>query len=143
MKRNFTISGFILLCLFFVNSAFAQNFTVKGKVTDATTGETLPGASVTIKGTNNGTQTDANGAFSLSVSQNATLTVSFIGYISQEVVATNGAAINIKLVSTQGSLQQVVVIGYGTQRKLDNTGSVSVVKGADISKQASTNTLSA
>ncbi len=143
MKRNFTISGFILLCLFFVNTAFAQNFTVKGKVTDATTGEGVVGASVIIKGTSNGTQTDANGAFSLTVSPNATLSVSYIGYITQQVVVTKGAAISIKLVSSSGALQQVVVIGYGTQRKIDNTGAVATVKGTEIAKQASTNTLSA
>ncbi|MDB5154401.1 MAG: TonB dependent receptor, partial [Mucilaginibacter sp.] len=64
MKRIFTISGLVLLCFFFINSAFAQNVTVKGKVTDAN-GETLIGVSVSVKGTSTGTQTDVNGAFSL------------------------------------------------------------------------------
>jgi len=143
MKRTFTISGFILLCLFFVNTAFAQNFTVKGKVTDAATGETLIGVSVSINGTSNGTQTDANGAFSLSVPKNATLSVSYIGYTTQQVAVTNKAELDIKLAASASELQQVVVIGYGTQRKIDNTGSVATVKGSDIAKQASTNTLSA
>jgi hypothetical protein len=98
MKRIFTISGFILLCFFFVNSAFAQNFTVKGKVTDASTGEVLPGVSVIIKGTNNGTQTDVNGAFALSVTPNSTLQVSFVGYNPQEVAVSHGAPVAVKLV---------------------------------------------
>jgi len=142
MKRNFTISGFILLCLFFVNTTFAQNVTIKGKVTDATTGETLPGVSVIIKGTTNGTQTDASGAFALSAPSNSTLSFSSLGYLTQQVIATGGSPILIKLAPSASDLQQVVVIGYGTQRKVDNTGAVSVVKGADIAKQASQNALS-
>jgi hypothetical protein len=63
MKRVFTISGLMLLCIFSVNSAFAQNVTVKGKITDAATNETLIGVSVTIKGTTVGTQTDVMGAY--------------------------------------------------------------------------------
>ena len=143
MKRIFTISGFILLCFFFVNSAFAQNFTVKGKVTDASTGEVLPGVSVIIKGTNNGTQTDVNGAFALSVTPNSTLQVSFVGYNPQEVAVSHGGPVTVKLVSTNSELQQVVVVGYGTQRKIDNTGAVATVKGSDLSNQPSTNPLSA
>ena len=67
MKRIFTISGLVLLCFFFINHAFAQNIALKGKVTDAATGESLIGVSVVVKGTTTGTQTDVNGAFSLSV----------------------------------------------------------------------------
>ncbi len=68
MKRIFTISGLLLFCFFFMDAAIAQNVTVKGKVTDATTGETLVGVSVAVKGTTNGTQTDVNGAYSPSSS---------------------------------------------------------------------------
>jgi len=143
MKRIFTISGFILLCLFFVNTAFAQNITIKGKVTDATTGESLIGVSVLVKGTTNGTQTDVNGAYSLTAPTNATLTFTYLGYALQQVVVSGQTAINIKLAGQQNELNQVVVIGYGTQRKIDNTGAVATVKGDDIAKQASTNPLSA
>ncbi|MDB5025811.1 MAG: SusC/RagA family TonB-linked outer membrane protein [Mucilaginibacter sp.] len=143
MKRIFTISGLVLLCFFFINSAFAQNVTVKGKVTDAANGETLIGVSVSVKGTSTGTQTDVNGAFSLSAPSNATLVFSYIGYDAQEVPVNGQTSLDVKLKAKSSALNEVVVIGYGTQRKIDNTGSVASVKGADISKQASTNPLSA
>ena len=142
MKRNFTISGLFLLCFFIVNTAFAQNFIIKGKVTDATTGESLAGVSVIIKGTTNGTQTDASGAFALSVSSNSTLSFSYLGYLAQQVTVAGSTPILVKLAPAASDLQQVVVIGYGTQRKVDNTGAVAVVKGSEIAKQASQNALS-
>ncbi len=142
MKRIFTISGLVLLCFFFINSAFAQNVTVKGKVTDAN-GETLIGVSVSVKGTSTGTQTDVNGAFSLSAPSNATLVFSYLGYDAQELPVTGQTSLDVKLRAKSSALNEVIVIGYGTQRKIDNTGSVASVKGADISKQASTNPLSA
>jgi TonB-linked SusC/RagA family outer membrane protein len=142
MKRIFTISGVFLLCFFFINTAFAQNFTLKGKITDATTGESLIGVTVSIKGTSNGTQTDASGAFSLSVPPNSVLAITYIGYTAQQVTVTSATPVTIKLLPAANELQQVVVIGYGTQRKVDNTGSVATVKGADIAKEASQNALS-
>jgi len=143
MKRIFTISGLVLFCFFFINSAFAQTITVKGKVTDAATGESLIGVSVAVKGTTTGTQTDVNGAYSLAAPSTATLVFTYIGYVSQEVAVGGRNSIDVILAASNSELQQVVVIGYGTQRKIDNTGSVATVKGADIEKQASTNPLSA
>jgi len=143
MKRIFTISGLVLFCFFFINAALAQNVTVKGKVTDATTGEPLIGVSVVVKGTSNGTQTDVVGAFSIAAPSTSTLVLSYIGYSNLEVPVNGQTSINVKLTAQNNELQQVVVIGYGTQRKVDNTGSVATVKGADIAKQASTNPLSA
>jgi TonB-linked SusC/RagA family outer membrane protein len=143
MKRTFTISGLVLLCFLFINTAFAQNATVKGTVTDAANGETLIGVSVSVKGTSTGTQTDVNGAFSISAPSNATLVISYIGYASQEISVNGQSVINVKLVAKSNDLQQVVVIGYGTQRKIDVTGSVSSVKGAEISKQPDPNPVSA
>jgi len=143
MKRIFTISGLVLLCFFFTNYAFAQNIALKGKVTDATTGESLIGVSILVKGTTTGTQTDASGAFSLSVPPNAILQVTYIGYAEQQVNVGTAATMTIKLLPATSQLQQVVVIGYGTQRKIDNTGSVTAVKGAEISKQPDPNPVSA
>jgi TonB-linked SusC/RagA family outer membrane protein len=143
MKRNFTISGLVLLCFFFINSAFAQNLTVKGKVTDAATNETLIGVSVGVKGTSTGTQTDVNGAFSLSAPTNATLVFSYIGYSAQEVPVNGQTAFSIKLKSQSNSLNEVVVVGYGTQRKIDVSGSIATVKGSDISSQPDPNPVSA
>ncbi len=143
MKRIFTISGLVLCFFLFISSAFAQNVAVKGKVTDAASGETLVGVSVTVKGTTTGTQTDVNGAFSLSAPSNATLVFSYIGYVSQEVAVNSQATINVKLAAQTNDLQQVIVIGYGTQKKIDNTGAIATIKGSDISKQASTDAVSA
>jgi len=143
MKRIFTISGLVLFFSFLLNSAFAQNVNVKGTVTDATTGETLIGVSVTVKGTATGTQTDANGAFSLSVPSNATLTVSYLSYAAQDVAVNGQASLNIKLKPQSNALNEVVVIGYGTQRKVDNTGAVTSIKGNEISKQPDANPVSA
>ena len=143
MKRNFTISGLVLLCFFLINSAFAQNVTVKGKVTDAKTGETLIGVSVGVKGTSTGTQTDVNGAFSINAPSTATLVFSYIGYTAQEAPVNGQSTINIQLQGSANALNEVVVIGYGTQKKIDVTGSITTVKGDDIAKQASINPISA
>ncbi|SFT13601.1 TonB-linked outer membrane protein, SusC/RagA family [Mucilaginibacter polytrichastri] len=114
----------------------AQNTAIKGKVTDATNGDALIGVSVSIKGTTSGTQTDVNGAFSLSAPATATLVFSYIGYASQEAPAGNGQApLEIKLGAQARELQQVVVIGYGVQRKRDVTGAVGSVSGAAITRQ--------
>src|ERR1700744_5741939 len=130
MKRIFTISGLVLLCLLLINTAFGQGSTVKGIVTDAATGENLIGVSVTVKGTTNGTQTDVSGAFTLTALSNATLTFSYLGYTSQDVAINNQSTLTVKLLASAKQLDQVVVIGYGAQRKVDNTGSIASVKGA-------------
>lgn len=143
MKRTFTISVLVLFSFLFVNSAFAQNVTVKGNVTDGSSGETLIGVTVSVKGTTNGTQTDVYGNYSISAPSNATLVFSYIGYTAQNITVNGQTTINIKLNPSANQLQQVVVVGYGTQKKIDNTGAVAVIKGSDISKQASTNAVSA
>jgi len=144
MKRIFTrISVLAVFCLLAINVAFAQNITVKGKVIDGGDKTPLPGVSILIKGTQNGTQTDVNGNYSISVPANATLVFNFVGYTAQEQAVNNQNTINISLASSTQQLEQVVVVGYGTQRKIDVTGSVASVKGEDISKQASANAVSA
>jgi len=99
-------------------------FPVTGRVTDEN-GESLPGVSIIIKNTSSGTITDADGKFEIEVNDNQTILVfSFVGYISQEVTAGNSNQLNIKLVSDEKSLNEVVVIGYGSAKKSDLTGSV-------------------
>ncbi|MEO7211574.1 TonB-dependent receptor [Mucilaginibacter sp.] len=142
MKRIYTISGLLLLFTFFSTFAMAQNIIVKGKVSDAKTGEPLIGVTVGVQGTSIGAQTDVNGGFSLNAESNAILQVSYIGYTAQSIPVNGQTAIDIKLQPSTNELAQVVVVGYGTQRKLDVTGSVASVKGEDISKQASTNAIS-
>ncbi len=115
------------------------NITVKGKVVDEN-GETLPGATVIEKGTSNGTSTDRDGNFSLPVPPDATLVVSFIGYTSIEVPVGGKTELgNIILVSGLEELEQVVVIGYGTQRKVDLTGSVAIVNTEEMKKVSHSN----
>lgn len=135
MKRNLTISVLVLFCFFFVNTSFAQNATVKGKVTDATTGETLVGVSVAIKGTNTGTQTGPDGAFTLQAPPDATLVFTYIGYTTLSVPVNNQTSLIVKLQPEAKELQQVVVIGYGTQRKRDVTGAVASISGDVVAKQ--------
>ncbi|MBB4110567.1 SusC/RagA family TonB-linked outer membrane protein [Pedobacter zeae] len=144
MKRIFTrISVLAAFCLLTINVALAQNITVKGKVIDGGDKTPLPGVSILIKGTQGGTQTDVNGNYSLSVPANATLVFNFVGYTAQEQAVNNQTTINVSLASSTQQLEQVVVVGYGTQRKIDVTGAVGTVKGEDIAKQASVNPVSA
>jgi TonB-linked SusC/RagA family outer membrane protein len=135
MKRISTHLGLMLLFFFFVNTAIAQNVAVKGKVTDAATGESLIGVSVGEKGTTNGVQTDVNGTYSISVPANATLTFSYIGYGTQALPVNGQTTLNLQLRAEASELKQVVVIGYGTQRKRDVTGSVASVSGEQLTKQ--------
>ena len=144
MKRSITkLSVLTFLCILFVNAAFAQNITVKGVVTDGLDKTTIPSVSIFIKGTTTGIQTDASGRYSISAPANSTLVFTYIGYVTREIPVNNQSTIDVVLNSSAQQLEQVVVVGYGTQRKIDVTGSVSVVKGEEISKQASTNAVSA
>ena len=126
---------FLLFALFFSNTVFAQNITVKGKVTDNTTGEPLIGVTVGVKGTATGTQTDVNGTYTLSVAPTASIQFSYIGYNTQQVPVNGQTVIDVKLSTGATELQQVVVIGYGTQRKRDLTGAVASVSGDQLVKQ--------
>jgi hypothetical protein len=105
------VIGCMLSLWALTNVAFAQS-TVSGKVTAADDGGALVGATITEKGTNNGTTADANGNFKLNVGGNATIVVSFIGYTLQEVPVNNRSVINVVLKTNQQQLQDVVVVGY-------------------------------
>ena len=122
----------LMLGLFLSIGAYAQNITVKGHVKDATGLEVI-GANVVEKGnTTNGTITDLDGNFTLTVPQGATLTVSFIGYKAQEVAAAPSVVVTLQ--DDSQLLDAVVVIGYGTVKKNDLTGSVSTVEADQINK---------
>ena len=114
-----------MLGLFLSVSAFAQS-TITGQVKDAT-GEPVIGASVLINGTSNGTMTDLDGNFSISVQPGATLTISYIGFQKQQVAAANGMVITLQEDQAQ-QMNEVVVIGYGAVKKSDLTGSVTALK---------------
>ncbi|MES2730919.1 MAG: TonB-dependent receptor [Bacteroidota bacterium] len=105
--------------------------TIKGKVSSED-GEALPGVSVLVKGTTNGTATGIDGSYSLNVPDNATLVFSFIGYLSEEVVVGNRSVIDIKLVPDVQALGEIVVVAYGTQKRTSVTGAISSVSAKDI-----------
>jgi iron complex outermembrane receptor protein len=112
----------------------AQNKTVSGKVTDSKDGSPVAGASVTVKGTKMGTQTNAGGEFTISVPSTATtLVVSSVGFGTKEATIGEGA-VNISLATAANDLNEVVVVGYGTARKRDLTGSVGSVKAKDFNQ---------
>ncbi len=116
-----------------------DNITVKGKVVDEN-GEPLPGATVQQQGTTNGVVTNVDGNFSLDVPADATLVISFIGYQTTEVAVGGRVELgNISLSSDTKELDQVVVVGYGTQRKVDLTGSVAVVDTEEMKKVSNSN----
>lgn len=144
MKKIFTeLSVLACFCLLLLSDvAFAQNVTVKGVVKDDQN-LPIPGVSVLIKGTSNGVQTDASGNYSISAPGNGTLVFSFIGFNNQELPISNKTTINVTLLASTNDLQQVVVVGYGTQRKRDLTGSITSIKGEEIEKLTVTNPISA
>ena len=120
----------LLLCSV---SGYAQNITVTGKVSDAM--GTLPGVSVAIKGTTNGTVTDVDGKYSLNVAKNATLVFSFVGMKSQEVTVNGRKVIDVTMTNDTELLDEVVVVGYGTMKKSDLTGSVTSVNAEEMMKR--------
>lgn len=126
----------------FVQTGYAQSSSASGTIVSSSDNLPLPGVNVLIKGTTNGTITDMDGKFSMSVENGATLVVSFIGFETQEVVY-NGQPLNIVLVEEASDLDEVVVVGYGVQKKKLNTGATVQVKGDDIAKLNTTNPLQA
>ncbi len=117
------------------NVLFAQSTSITGKVTDSQTGEALPGVNVVVSNTTTGTATNADGQYTLSVSNaQDTLVFSYIGYITQKVPVNGRTSIDVALVQQAVQGQELVVVGYGTEKKRDLTGSVSTVSGDDIAK---------
>ena len=103
-----------------------QNSTIKGKVID-TNGDAVIGANIVEKGTTNGTTTDVDGLFSINARSGSTLVITFIGYVKQEVKANPSKRMEIILQEDAETLEEVVVVGYGTMKKADLTGSVATV----------------
>ena len=131
--------GSLKLLLFFTclqcYQALGQSQSVRGKVTDKD-GVALPGVSVIIKGTQTGTTTDVNGAFQLSSpTSNPTLVFTFVGFESKEVAVRNSSSLNVVLEESVKQLGEVVVVGYGTQKKVNLTGSVSVIDGEQLAQR--------
>lgn len=128
---------FFIVCFLLAQTTLAQAVSsIMGRVLDST-GESIIGASVLVKGTASGTITDLDGNFKLdNVPSNATLVVSYIGYKTQEVRVAGKKNFTIQLADDTQALDEVVVVGYGVQRKSDLTGAVASVKGSDVIKSA-------
>jgi TonB-linked SusC/RagA family outer membrane protein len=121
------------LFLLFTSFSFSQNIEVRGLVTDRETGDPVPGANIVIKGTSKGASTDFDGNFAITdVQLNSILVISYLGYQTLEIPIKNDNFLNVVLQVDAQSLNEVIVIGYGTQTKKEITGAVSVVSSETI-----------
>lgn len=124
----------LVLCAIFCSlSLFAQSKTVKGKVTDVT-GEPIIGVNVLEKGTTNGVITDLDGNFTLQASPSAILRFTYVGYLPQEVEVKNQTSLNIQMAEDTKTIEEVVVVGYGTQKKADLTSAISTLNPTEVLK---------
>ena len=126
MKRLLFLIAMSILCI-----SFAQAQEIKGRVTDSRDGTPLSNVSVSVKGTNTGTATDADGRFSIRASTGSTLIFSSIGFTEHEV-RVSGGDINVSLEFAQRNLQEVVITGYGTRSRRQVAGSISKINGEEI-----------
>jgi TonB-linked SusC/RagA family outer membrane protein len=133
MKRILILTG---LLLFIGASLFGQTIRVTGRVSDASDGSTLPGVSVVLKGTTQGTVTDINGQYELQVPAESVLVFSFIGMRTVEIPVGGRTLINVALEPDVIAVEEFVVVGYGVQRKREVTGSISQVRGDDLANLA-------
>ncbi len=137
MKKQLLNFVFLLVCLLslsVVNDAFAQQGQVTGKVGEEGTGMGIPGASVLVKGTTRGTITDLDGNFSIAAAPTDVLVFSFIGYETVEETVGNRSNINVTLSQTTQALNEVIVVGYGTQERKEITSAVTSVKAEDFNQ---------
>src|SRR3546814_855296 len=121
-----------------LNMAEIRQGTINGSVTD-TMGAPLPGVAVVVKGTTLGTSTDEQGAFSLQADENDVLVFSMVGFTTREVPVTMGEEMNIQLRQDAQQLEEVVVVGYGTQKKAVVSGAVASVDGSELTKSPTVN----
>jgi len=144
LKKTFILILAAVFCSFTaaaasVGSQTMQSVAIIGTVTDVQ-GDPMPGVNVVVKGTLTGTICDVNGKYSVNVSgQNDVLVFSFIGYISQEIAVSNRTIIDVTMVEDAQEIEEVVVIGYGTQKRINLTGSVQNVTSAELTKRSTSN----
>ena len=141
-RASWLKSVFVLTCLLLSTSvAMAQTKTVTGTVTDSFN-EPLIGASILVKGTSTGAVTDMDGKYSISVTPNDVLVFSYVGYEKQEIKVGQQTVINVTLKDDSQMLAETVIIGYGSAKKRDLTGSITNIKGSEIANKPATNPLS-
>ena len=134
MKKSRLILAFLAMMLI-GSTAFAQNITVKGTVTDGATGDPVPFASIVVKGTSTGVATDIDGNYTLAVAKNATLVISSIGYTTQEAAVEGRTVINVILAPDTEMLDETIVVAYGTAKRESVTGAIATIKSDAISKR--------
>ncbi len=133
MKKLLHRSMITLIIWILALQVNAQERTLTGTVRAENGGGLLAGVSISLKGTSSGTVTNSNGNYSISVPDNgAVLIFSYLGYVSREIAVGANTVVNVSLAAEDTSLDEIVVVGYGSQRKSDMTGSVSSVKGKDL-----------
>ena len=133
-KRVYLFLSTLFLGILLSGVINAQGTKVAGKIKDAADGSVLTGVTVMEKGTSNGTMSDAQGTYSITVSPNATLVFSYVGYLAQEVPVNGKTTVDVTLAVNVTALQDVIVIGYGTVKKSDATGSVTAISSKDFNK---------
>jgi TonB-linked SusC/RagA family outer membrane protein len=117
-----------------------QQIKVTGTITDASTGEIMPGVNITVKGTTTGAMADVSGKYTITTTDpNAALLFSFVGYVTQEIPLNGRTVIDVTMIADITSLEEVVVTGYGTAKKATLTGSISSVKGDNLKQSPTTN----
>jgi TonB-linked SusC/RagA family outer membrane protein len=141
-KKQLLKLFFCSLFLLLSSWAMAQKIAVTGKITDEK-GQALPGATITVKKTTIGTNSDVQGKYQLNVNGNDILVFSMIGFVKQEIPVNNRTSIDVQLIGEEQSLNEVVVVGYGTQKRKDLTGSIASVKGDVFKDQPITNPIEA
>ncbi len=134
IPRMLIVVCYITCSIFYASFLSAQTQTVSGRVTDASTNEAIPNATVSVKGSTTQAGTDAEGNFRIEATQGQTLVVSVIGYFPKEI-AVSGSHVNVSLEQDQQDLEEVVVVGYGTQRRRDVTGAISRVSGEELQER--------
>ncbi|WP_234364194.1 carboxypeptidase-like regulatory domain-containing protein [Lunatibacter salilacus] len=141
-QQNFKILLTLILFLVVQSIALSQQLQVSGTVISTADGEPIPGVTIVYKGTSIGTTTEVDGKYSLEVpDRDGTLIFSFIGYSAQEIIIGGRSVIDVSLADNLQDLGEVVVIGYGTVKKSDLTGSVVSVRGSDLTAIPVTNAL--
>ncbi|MBE8726148.1 SusC/RagA family TonB-linked outer membrane protein [Flavobacterium hungaricum] len=134
-KEKYSIVFLFFLNLLLCNTTNAQSTSIEGKITDAS-GLSLPGVNINEKGTKNGTSTDFEGSFKLNVTNpKAVLVISYLGFQTQEISVAGKSKINVSLAEQSNALTEVVVVGYGSVKKTDLTGSVSTISAATITER--------
>lgn len=142
MKNKFSVLLLIAMIALFHASGYAQSKVVKGTIKDAS-GLPVPGVNVLIKGSQNGVSTDLDGSYSINTAPGNVLVYSFIGFKKQEITVGSAAVVNVVLQEEDNSLEEVVVVGYGTKKKKDLTGSIVSVGAEEIASRPVVNAVQA